>query len=361
MTVEPKSIERKRADGFIRIGQTMLGTGLAAAVPTPALELTKNIGIAAADAWMFYDIYRIYYDERLSAKRLRELLGDAGVIVMTGGVVSYGALKVSQGVMNEFLNAVPLVGWVVAGTMTGASTLTIGLAWQTYIEAQYRLSLQADKSPPDGGAKRKSSGKKRITINDAAEDIAADVRDTVEQAGETLEEGAENVADEVESTAEELRDTLEAGAADVAEDVESTAGELRDTLADGAKRAVDDLREMVDDTAQTLKQGADDFAVSADEEGKITTRNLDGKQGMRIDADKYWAIREAILQTIDDAADDVALETVTESVERIVGADFDGSVRWYVNIVKVDLEVGDIIERVRGESPQRLRRKRDLG
>lgn len=329
MTVEPKSIERKRADGFIRIAQTMLGTGLAAAVPTPALELTKNIGIAAADAWMFYDIYRIYYDERLSAQRLHELLGNAGVIVMTGGVVSYGALKVSQGLVNEFLNAVPFIGWAIAGTMTGASTLTIGLAWQTYIEAQYRLSVQADKSSANGKPPRKSksSGKKRVTIRDAAED-----------ASDTLEEGAE----------------------DVAEDVQSTAEELRDTLADGAQQAADDLRGTVDDTAQTLKRGADEFAVAADAEGKITTRNLDGKQGMRIDADKYWAVREAILKTIDDAADDVALETVTENVEQIVGADFEGSVRWYVNIVKVDLEVGDIIERVPGESPQRLRRKRDL-
>ncbi|TVR23011.1 MAG: hypothetical protein EA396_04425 [Anaerolineaceae bacterium] len=351
MTVEPKSIERKRADGFIRIAQTMLGTGLAAAVPTPALELTKNIGIAAADAWMFYDIYRIYYDERLSAQRLHELLGNAGVIVMTGGVVSYGALKVSQGLVNEFLNAVPFIGWAIAGTMTGASTLTIGLAWQTYIEAQYRLSVQADKSSANGKPPRKSksSGKKRVTIRDAAED-----------ASDTLEEGAEDVAEDVRSTAEELRDTLEEGAEDVAEDVQSTAEELRDTLADGAQQAADDLRGTVDDTAQTLKRGADEFAVAADAEGKITTRNLDGKQGMRIDADKYWAVREAILKTIDDAADDVALETVTENVEQIVGADFEGSVRWYVNIVKVDLEVGDIIERVPGESPQRLRRKRDL-
>ncbi|NJL96100.1 MAG: hypothetical protein HC915_21395 [Anaerolineae bacterium] len=44
-------------------------------------------GIALADAWMFWDIYKIYYNEELSAQKLRELLNRAGIIVDYRGSV----------------------------------------------------------------------------------------------------------------------------------------------------------------------------------------------------------------------------------------------------------------------------------
>jgi hypothetical protein len=145
MNVSTKSLERKQADSYARIAQNVLGTSLTAAVPTPALELTKALAISLADAWMFYDIYRIYYDERLSSQRLQDLLGDAGVIIMTGGVISYGALKISQGMMSEFLNKIPIVGWLASGLLTGSSSLLLGLAWMAFIEGQYRQALELDK------------------------------------------------------------------------------------------------------------------------------------------------------------------------------------------------------------------------
>ena len=110
MPTQTNVLDRKRTDGLLRIAQNTVGTSLATAVPTPALELTKSIGIAAADAWMFYDIYKIYFNERLSAQRLKEMLGNAGIIIFSGGVVSYGAFRVSQSLLNEMFNALPVVG-----------------------------------------------------------------------------------------------------------------------------------------------------------------------------------------------------------------------------------------------------------
>ena len=138
MTIVQKELDRKRADAIIRIGQTVVGTTLAGAVPTPALETAKMLGIAAADAWMFWDIYKIYYHRNLSAHDLREMLGRAGVVIFTGGVVGYAAVKVSQAVLSEVLNAVPVLGWGISGVLVGTSTLAVGLAWMLYVEDRYR-------------------------------------------------------------------------------------------------------------------------------------------------------------------------------------------------------------------------------
>ncbi len=139
MTALTSKIENKRARAFIRIGQNAIGAGMAAAVPTPALETAKMLGIAVADAWMFWEIYQIYYERELSSKQLSDLLGNAGIIVFTGGAIGYASLRISQTVINEFLNVVPVLGWVVAGAITGTSTLAVGLAWQVFVEENYRI------------------------------------------------------------------------------------------------------------------------------------------------------------------------------------------------------------------------------
>lgn len=134
------TLDEKYAEALLRVIQTSVGTTLTAAVPTPALELSKALGIAVADAWMFWDIYRIYYDEPLSAERLAELLGLAGIIVFSGGVVSYAAFKVGQALISEVLNFVPVAGWLISATITGSTTLTLGLVWLAVVEGWYRGS-----------------------------------------------------------------------------------------------------------------------------------------------------------------------------------------------------------------------------
>ncbi len=298
MTVSTKSIERKRADAFVRIAQNTLGTSLAAAVPTPALELTKTIGIAAADAWMFYDVYKIYYDERLSAQRLNELLGNAGVIIMTGGAISYGALKVSQGLISEFLNAIPFVGWIASGVMSGTSTVMLGLGWMAFVEAQYRLSVEADSSPARSAPRNPEEAKKRVTIVTTAEEI-------VEEALQTTKETAQDI--------------------------------------------VDDVKHVI--------KVIDELNITPDEDGKILALHPEGKREVRVDAEKYLQIRSAMVQALHDAGGESALDALTSAVEALVGATFDGSVKWYVTTLKLDLEARGIIERVPDEVPQRIRFK----
>ena len=138
--IHDPTLDEKYTEALLRVIRTSMGTTLAAAVPTPAFELSKALGIAIADAWMFWDIYRVYYDEPLSSERLAELLGLAGIIVVSGGVVSYATFKIGQAMINEVLNFIPVGGWLISAMVTGTTTLTLGLVWVGVVDSWYRDS-----------------------------------------------------------------------------------------------------------------------------------------------------------------------------------------------------------------------------
>ena len=89
-------------------------------------------------------------------------------------------------------------------------------------------------------------------------------------------------------------------------------------------------------------------------EEKIKTLHPQGKQGVNIDRAKYDAIRAAILD-VAGAQGEVRFKDLPEAVEKALEEPFDGSLSWYVTTVKLDLEARDLLERVPGSSPQRLR------
>jgi hypothetical protein len=341
MTLDkPKPIERKRMEGFVRIAQNTVGTSLAAAVPTPALELTKTLGIAAADAWMFYDIYKIYYDERLSAQRLREMLGTAGIVIFTGGAVSYGALKVSQSLIGEFLNAVPFFGWLASGAMVGTSTVSIGLAWLAFVEAQYRNETGQLLSEPKTKKSKVTSGKKRIAI-DTTQPDPADVTEPLEDA-----------AEEAENVAETVQEDLEEGTEAITEDLSDAADAVLDEAVQNIEAATTDATA----TVQEAIGGPTEFeGIVADEEGRVEALHPEGKQSTNIEVEKYVVVRKAIINAMQAQDGNILFKELTQAVADQLPDDFDGSVRWYVTTVKLDLEARNIIERVPNESPQRLR------
>ncbi len=137
MTETAVALDKQRFDAFVAIGRTALGTALTGAAPVPALAVARQLGIAAADAWMCFDIYKAYFDKDLSERELVDMLGTTGMIVLVGGIASYGTMKVAQSLLNEWLTIFPLGGWLLSGMMTGSSSLLLGLAWMTFVEDTY--------------------------------------------------------------------------------------------------------------------------------------------------------------------------------------------------------------------------------
>mgnify|MGYP006921588957 CR=1 FL=1 len=304
MTLAIEPVETKRREAFLRIAKNVMGTTLAGSVPTPALETTKMIGIAIADSWMFWDVYRIYFDENLTAQKLRDLLGTAGIVVFTGGAFSYGVLRISQGLLGEFLNALPLIGWIVNGAIVGSSSLMLGLAWTAFIEERYRSE---SKLVTSGEKKQVNAGKKKVQIS------------------LTEETASEKVA---------------------------VNGKALSTQMAKTDLAVAPRKDIMKIEEQQPTVVIEDEAEETTE--KFLTLHPEGKQGTEIDKSKYDVIRAAIIDALSDK-EAVLLKDLNKMVEAAIGDTFDGSVRWYVTTVKLDLEARKLIERIPDSSPQQLR------
>jgi hypothetical protein len=90
---------------------------------------------------------------------------------------------------------------------------------------------------------------------------------------------------------------------------------------------------------------------------RIQTEHPDpGKQGVKIQREKYNAIQAAILDAL-RMHGDMTFQELNKAVEARIGAHFEGSVAWYFTTVKLDLEAKGLIEQVGRASPQRIRLK----
>ena len=95
---------------------------------------------------------------------------------------------------------------------------------------------------------------------------------------------------------------------------------------------------------------------------KVTCKTpTPGKQPTRIPRWKYDAVRKAILKAVPRTKAGIPFKELPGLVAAALDkTDRDelGSVSWHTTTVKLDLETRGEIERVRGVSPQHLRRPR---
>jgi hypothetical protein len=95
-------------------------------------------------------------------------------------------------------------------------------------------------------------------------------------------------------------------------------------------------------------------------ERRVTTLNANTPgPGATMSEDRYNAMRDAILEAIPFAERGVLFSELPRLVEpHLPERLFRGaSISWYATTVKLDLEAREVIERVPGSKPQRLRRK----
>lgn len=83
---------------------------------------------------------------------------------------------------------------------------------------------------------------------------------------------------------------------------------------------------------------------------KILTRHPRGKRGVNIDRDKYETLRKAILAALQKK--ELTHDELFERLDRILEGKFSGSIHWYGETVKLDLEARKIIERTASKPPK---------
>jgi len=140
---EQPNLEKMRYDSLMKITRTMAGVALSGAVPTPTLELAKQLGISLTDAWMCFDIYKTYFGKDLSKRDLAKMLRTTGVIVLGGGIAGYAGIRLAQALLSEILEQIPIANSIITGIAFGSSTFIIGLAWLAIVEQNYFMQDRA--------------------------------------------------------------------------------------------------------------------------------------------------------------------------------------------------------------------------
>lgn len=91
-------------------------------------------------------------------------------------------------------------------------------------------------------------------------------------------------------------------------------------------------------------------------EEKIRTLHPQGKKGVHISKAKYDAVKKAILEELGTGG--LTHDELTHAVDRKLKGKFEGSIGWYTESTKLDLQARGIIERVAGEKYEVYRVKR---
>jgi hypothetical protein len=90
-------------------------------------------------------------------------------------------------------------------------------------------------------------------------------------------------------------------------------------------------------------------------EEKILTLHPQGKKGVRISKKKYDVIKAAMLECL--KSKELTHLELMDCIEKRLHGYFEGSIGWYSESVKLDLEARKIIERQLEVEPQTYRLK----
>ena len=91
-------------------------------------------------------------------------------------------------------------------------------------------------------------------------------------------------------------------------------------------------------------------------EEKILTLHPQGKRGVNISKSKYDTMKKTIVEILGKG--ELTHAELTAAVEKQLRGKFDGSIPWYMEGTKLDLEARGVIQRVPGEKHDVYRVKR---
>ena len=84
----------------------------------------------------------------------------------------------------------------------------------------------------------------------------------------------------------------------------------------------------------------------------MKTENITGKSGTNVTPEKYFAIREAMLEVLPTEGEGLTLNEMVKLIEALVPKDlFPKGVTWYTVTVKLDLEAKGLVKRLPNTSP----------
>jgi hypothetical protein len=131
------SLGKKRLEVALAIAGYAVGGGTAAAVPTPCMEVPKQIVLTASDIAMYTTIWKLYFEEDLLHKGLLEMLAEVGLVTVAATGTAYLVAKGSTAILHEITDWAGPMGWGVSAVISGSLTGVFGALWALYCDRLY--------------------------------------------------------------------------------------------------------------------------------------------------------------------------------------------------------------------------------
>lgn len=90
-------------------------------------------------------------------------------------------------------------------------------------------------------------------------------------------------------------------------------------------------------------------------EEKILTKHPLGKKGVNIDRQKYETLKKAILAALQKK--ELTHDELFDRINKSLKGKFSGSISWYAETVKLDLEARKIVQRTSAKPQKYLKSK----
>lgn len=85
--------------------------GSVSAAPTPCAEVPKQIVLTASDIVMYTNIWKIYFKEDVSSKKVIEILIELGLVAVAAVGTAYIVTKLTTAILSEIIDWCGPLGW----------------------------------------------------------------------------------------------------------------------------------------------------------------------------------------------------------------------------------------------------------
>lgn len=131
-------LQQKRWRAAKSIFWVSLGVGSATAVPAPAFGLIKQLGVTVMDVRLLWELYEIYFQQKLSLENFWELAKKAGIATSVAGVLTFAVVKISNSIAEILTKWAGPFGWAINAIVNGSTTLTMACAWWFFVDKLYQ-------------------------------------------------------------------------------------------------------------------------------------------------------------------------------------------------------------------------------
>lgn len=138
-----KILAQKRRQSAYKLVLPVIGEFLIMAAPKPTAEVPSEALISVAELAIFFDIWKLYFDEEIEDSKLQALLEEMGMMTLMGSIATFLTAKLTNALAGEVGNFIPGgVGWLVEGLIASIITLISGILWINFCETVYRKKVQ---------------------------------------------------------------------------------------------------------------------------------------------------------------------------------------------------------------------------